>query len=173
MDFIGTLAGTLGVDSKKAEAVAGALLGAAKAEAPAEEGAKLDSAVPELGGWMATAKQMMGAAAPAAPAASAASSGGGLLGGLMQAAGSGIGNDLLGAIAGKQAQQTASAVALLGQLGLDTSKAALAAPVILDFLKSRLGEEWTDRLLQAAPMLAGLVQQKAEGSPSKGLFGLF
>lgn len=148
MDLISTLAGAMGVPAEQAQAVAGLVLGTAKSQVSEKDAGlagQIGAAIPELDGWQAAAKQQTQAAAP---------SGGGLLGGLMSAASSGLGNQLLGAVAGQQAAEGAALVGLLGKLGLSAQHASLAAPVLLDFLKSRLGEGTVKQILTYAPMLS-------------------
>lgn len=174
MDVVAAVSERLGVDPGKATAVLGAVLGAARAQVPEAESNHLDAKIPELGGWIAAAGRQVGGLgdpAPPPPATDAAatepaSSVGGLLGGLLHAAGSGIGNELLGAVAGKQAQQTAAAAALLDGLGLSAEHAAMVAPVILDFLRVRLGADWTDRIVGAAPLLSGWLAPAPAGGAS-------
>lgn len=194
MDLIGSLVSTLGVAPDQAKAVAGVVLGGVQqklgAESP-EAAGKLSAAVPELGGWQAAAAKLMGGAAatapePAsglgalggllggfgAPAAPAASPGfGSLLGAAAGAAGAsgGLGG-LLGAAAtalgGEEARQTAAVVGVLSKLNIDASKAAMVAPAVLSFLKSRLDASTLNTVLQFAPMLAGLVGGGAAMAPA-------
>lgn len=145
MDLIEQLAGTLGIDAKAAQAVAGVVLGAARDQVPDEETAKLDEAVPEIGDWSSVADQVLDSASEEAS--------GGLFGAIARFAGSGVGNDLVGAVLGEDAQDTAQIVALFKSIGLKTEHASLAAPIVLNFLVERVGQEWTDRILQGAPML--------------------
>ncbi|RME20388.1 MAG: hypothetical protein D6798_20570, partial [Deltaproteobacteria bacterium] len=63
MDLISQLAGTLGVDDAKAQAVAGAVLGRVQAEV-AESGGdeaaeQFSGAVPELAGWKEKAASLV------------------------------------------------------------------------------------------------------------------
>lgn len=146
MDLIGQLATTLGVDPKMAEAVAGQVLGMARDQAGDEETAKLDEAVPELQGWQATAQQVM--------ASGEGGGGGGLFGSLAEMASTGLGKELVGAVLGEEAEDTAVLVGLMNKLGLKAEHATMAAPVVKDFLEERIGSEWMDRLLQAAPLLS-------------------
>ena len=86
MDLIGALSSQLGIDSSKAEALAGGVLGAVRGQvaenASPEAAQQIDSAVPQLGGWMQTAQSMLGG--DEAEAAPAAESGlGGMLGGML------------------------------------------------------------------------------------------
>lgn len=154
MDLIGTLAETLGVDGKVAEALAGQLLGTAREQAGAAETAKLDEAVPEISRWEQTAHEVL------EEDSGATEGSGGLFGSLAQMAGTGIGKELVGAVLGDEAEDTAAIVALMSKLGLKTEHAAMAAPVVIDFLEDRIGKEWLDRLVSAAPMLSGFLARK-------------
>ena len=175
MDLIGQLASTMGIDETQAQALAGGVLGAVKGQMQEQVGgeaaAQLDAAVPELGGWAASAESVLGAAN------ASSSADGGMLGGLMSMAGSGVGNQLLGAVAGEQAQQTAMLIALAGKLGIDESKAGLAAPLVLSFLKDRLPAEWIDKAMMVAPFLTDTPAQggtpDAAGAVMGALGGLF
>ncbi len=164
MDLIGALAGQLGIDTNQAEAVAGAVLGSVRADAPATETAALEAAVPEMGDWEAKAKAMLADNTEL----SANEGDGGFFGNLLSSAGSGIGNQILGAVAGKEAAEKAAAVGLLGKLGLQPSHAALAAPLVLSFLESRLPEGTMSSLLKVAPMLVGLSAAKEEAPAAAG-----
>ncbi|MFT4627541.1 MAG: hypothetical protein ACI8PZ_006227 [Myxococcota bacterium] len=151
MDLITSLSSALGVDSSKAQALAGLVMGQVQEEV-AENGdpgqaAQVAGAVPELDAWKEKAAEL---------AESPTDSGGGLMGGLMGAASSGLGQQLIGAVGGKGAQEQAQFVALVSKLGLQPSHAALAAPVVLGFLKERLGPDMLGQLLSVAPMLGGL-----------------
>jgi hypothetical protein len=164
MDLVSTLASALNVEPRAAEAVAGAVLGTVKgqaADSDASEGAEdaLESAVPELSGWMDTAKEV------AAENDDSADLGG--LGGLLGAMGSGAGNQLLGAVAGKSAQNAALLGSVLGSLGLNASMAQVAAPIVLQFLESRMDAGTLQTLLSVAPMLTG----KTEGGSAGGMMG--
>ena len=68
MDLIGQLAGTLGVDSSKAEGAAGAILGVIKQHAPPGALDGLAQSAPQMAGWIDKAGPLL-------------ASGGGLLGG--------------------------------------------------------------------------------------------
>jgi hypothetical protein len=136
MDLIGQLAGQLGIAPAQAQAIAGTVLGAAQRQAPPEAAAEMSSAIPEMSDWQQQAE-----------AAPAPSGGLGGLGGLFGAA--------AGALGGQQARDAAAIVTLLGRFGLDPSKAATVAPIILSFLKERLDGQVLQTILQAAPMLAG------------------
>ena len=115
MDFIGTLADTLGVDADMAQAVAGTVLGMARDQVGDEETAKLNEAVPEIDGWQSMANSVL------SQASSEESSGsGGLFGAIANLAGSGLGNELVGAVMGEDAQEAATVVGLMSKLGLKT-----------------------------------------------------
>lgn len=159
MDLVTTIAQQVGIDPQQAQAVAGAVLGAVRGQVPAEEAQQLESAVPELGGWAQAAEQVM-----AAPAA--AEGGGGLLGSLIQAAGGAIGTQVIGAVAGEDAGRAAGVLGLLSRLGLKAEHAAAVAPMVVEFLVQRMGKEWTDRIVAAAPVLASLT------GGSSGLSGI-
>lgn len=151
MDLISTLAGAMGIPEEQAKAVAGLALGTAKSQVAEQDpglAGKLAAAVPELAGWQAAADAQTAAPPP---------SGGGLLGGLMSAASGGLGNQLLGAVAGPQAAQGAALVGLLSKLGLSAQHAGLAAPILLKFLESRLGPDQVQQVLTYAPMLASMI----------------
>jgi hypothetical protein len=165
MDLIGSLASAAGIDARSATAVAGAVLGLAKQQSGDDETAKLQEAIPELSGWEETAKAVASEAAPAEEEE------GGIMSGLLSAAGSGLGNQLLGAVAGEGAAEKAAAVSVLSKLGLQPAHAALVAPVVLSFLEQRLGGEWSDRIVAAAPILAGL-KQPAKEEPESPLGGI-
>ena len=137
MDLISQLSSTLGIDSTKTQALAGTVLGAVQRQTGGQDAAAISEAVPELAQWSEKAE-----------GAQQSSGMGGLLGAAM------------GAIGGQGAQDAAGVVAMLSQLGLDSSKAALVAPVLVQFLEERLSSDVLQRVLSAAPMLSGLVQDK-------------
>ena len=176
MDFIGTLAGQLGVDNNKAQAVAGSVLGAIRGQvqenAGAEATAQMDEAIPQLGGWMQVAKSAIGGKAePEAPA----SAPGGGLSGLFEAASSGNTGGLLsaaaGALGGEEAQDIAKVGVILSGLGIDAGKATMAAPLVVSFLKERLGEGTFDMVLKAAPLLSSLKGAGGEDGGGGGIAG--
>lgn len=178
MDLIGTLSSTLGIDNTKAEAVAGTVLGAVRGQvaenASPDATAQMDAAIPQLSGWMATAKSLIGGKAePEAPA----SAPGGGLSGLFEAAQSGSAGGLFGAgasaLGGKDAGDIAKIGVILNSFGVDGGKAAMAAPVIVSFLKDKLPDSVFDTVLSAAPLLASLKQGggSAGGSAGGGIAG--
>ncbi|MFT5683828.1 MAG: hypothetical protein ACI8RZ_004760 [Myxococcota bacterium] len=136
MDLISQLSSTLGLSPEKTQALAGTVLGAVKSQAGGDADA-ISEAVPELETWSAKAE---GLTEPTG------------MGGLLGSA--------IGAIGGQGAQEAAGVAAALSKLGLDSSKAALVAPVVINFLTERLSPDVLQRVLSAAPMLSGLVQDK-------------
>jgi len=153
MDLISSLTSGLGIDPKQAQGLAGGVLGMVQSQLSDNNGpeaaAQMQQAIPEMSGWQQTASSMMGGGGDGGGMLGAAASafGGGSSGGLLQAA--------AGAIGGKSAQQASQMVGLLGGLGLDAKYGAMAAPLILSFLKDRLPSGVLDMALQAAPMLFG------------------
>lgn len=167
MDLIGQLSQQLGVDSTQAQGLAGSLLklvqGTVKDKLGADAADQMGKAIPEMQGW----QQAAGAAAPEA------GSGGGLmgsLGGLLGGQGQ-SGGGLMGALGGAAAQagEVAGVVALLQRFNLDAGKASLVAPLLLNFLKSRLDPKLVSGILSVMPMLANL--GGGGGSPGGGAPG--
>lgn len=162
VDLIGSLVSQLGVDEHKAKALAGGVMGlvtnSVKEEAGEDEAAALKAAVPEMGGWQEQARAALGGGG-----------GGGLLGGLLGGGGGGLIGSLAGAVGGQKAQDTVAIIQILERFDVDTSKAALVAPLILDFLKDKLSPELLGTVLKAAPMLGG--GEEAEGQSGGGLGG--
>jgi hypothetical protein len=80
---------------------------------------------------------------------------------------------MLGAIGGAAAQagEVAAVVSLLGRFNIDASKATLVAPLLLDFLKSRLDPGLISKILAVVPMLAG-AGGNTPGGGGGGLGGL-
>ncbi len=162
MDLVQSLAAAMGVQENQATALAGLVLGTAKAQAGDAEAQKLEEAVPELDGWVEQAK---------AEAATAEDEPG-MMDDLARFASSGLGGSLLGAVAGEEAAEKAQLVALMGRAGLAPAHATLAAPVVLNFLEARLGDVWMDRLMAAAPILTGVKQASAEADGDSGAMGV-
>lgn len=150
MDLIGALTSQLGVDTSAAQAVAGAVLGPVRDGLGGSDASALDRAVPELEGWQAKAAEVT---------AEPSSGLGGLLGGS-----GGLLGSALGAVAGQGAKDAAALAGVLGALGLDASKASLAAPLLLGFLKERLPADLLDKALALAPLLGG-DEQAPSGEP--------
>lgn len=159
MDLIGQLTQQLGVNPQQAQGLAGSVLGlvqgAVKEKLGDDAAGQVAQAVPELSGWQQAAQ----AQAPAGDA------GGGLmgaLGGLMGgapsqgSAGGGLGG-LMGALGGaaSQAGEIAALVSVAQRFNIDASKATLIAPIVLNFLKSRLDPGLVSKILAVVPMLAG------------------
>lgn len=184
MDFIGQLSQQLGVQPTQAQGLAGSLMkmvqGAVQEKMGPEAAQQLHQAIPEAQGWQQQAE------AHAAPAA-APSSGEGLmgalggLGGLLggqdgqgQAASGGGG--LMGALGGAMAQagEVAAIASLLQRFNIDGGKAVMVAPLLLNFLKSRLDPKLVTGILAAMPMLANLVGggHTPEGGGTQGGGGL-
>ncbi len=160
MDLIGSLASTLGVEEGQAQALAGGVMGLVKDQVGGEEGEEtaqqLEAAVPEMGGWQAKAAELAGGG------------GGGLMDSLTGGGGGGLLGSLAGAVGGEQAQGTVAVVGLLQKFNIDSSKAALVAPLILNFLKDRLSPEMMGMVMKAAPMLMGGGE---EGTDEEGGLG--
>jgi predicted lipid-binding transport protein (Tim44 family) len=136
------------------------VLGQVRGSVDDEAGGVMDQAIPELGDWSKAADQV--AAAPAEEDDGA----GGFLGGLL---GSAAGNKLIGAVAGEEAQETAQMVSMLSKLGIEPSKAMMAAPLVKQFLEERLPGDWGQRILKAAPALLGIEEEEEEPSMAKEL----
>ncbi len=159
MDLIGQLSQQLGVDSQQAQGLAGSLLklvqGTVKEKMGPDAADQMGKAIPEMNGWEQ-------AAATQSPQPQAGGGGGlmGALGGLMgggqgQSGGGGLMGALGGALGG-QAGEMAGVVALLQRFNLDAGKASLVAPLLLNFLKSRLDPKLVSGILAVMPMLANL-----------------
>ncbi|WP_224245044.1 DUF2780 domain-containing protein [Hyalangium gracile] len=170
MDLIGQLSQQLGVNPQQAQGLAGSVLGliqgTVKEKLGADAAGQVAGAVPELQGWQQAAQ----AQAPAADA------GGGLmgaLGGLMGGGSSsgGLGG-ALGALGGavSQAGEVAALVSLAQRFNIDASKATLIAPIVLNFLKSRLDPGLVSKILAVVPMLAG-ASGGGSGTPGGGGLG--
>ncbi|NOJ94349.1 hypothetical protein HMI51_15595 [Corallococcus coralloides] len=159
MDLIGQLSQQLGVDGTQAQGLAGSLLklvqGTVQEKVGPDAARQMDQAIPEMQGWQQQAQ-------------SPAADGGGLmgaLGGMLGGAGGGGGGGLMGALGGAAAHagEVAGVVAILQRFNLDTSKATLVAPLLLNFLKSRLDPGLVGKILAVMPMLAG-----GSGGPQGG-----
>ena len=182
MDFIGAISKQLGIPENMAQAAAGATLGMVQktvSESGEESAASaIGQAIPELDGWKAKAAE------EATPAEDTRDIGdilgglmsggdaGGAAAGLMGALGGGGGaGGLLGGLAqqlgGPEAKQMAALVGVFGKLGIDPAKAAMAAPIALDFLKERLDPGLLDTVLKASPMLLSLVGGGDEPAAAK------
>jgi hypothetical protein len=173
MDLIGQLSQQLGVDSQRAQGLAGSLLkllqGTVKEKMGPDAADQMGKAIPEMNGWEQAAAQ--------APQPESGGGGGlmGALGGLMGGQGSSqSGGGLMGALGGAlggQAGEVAGVVALLQRFNLDAGKASLVAPLLLDFLKSRLDPKLVSGILAVMPMLANLGGGGGGGSPGGGSQG--
>ncbi len=173
MDLIGQLTQQLGVNPQQAQGLAGSVLGLVQSTVKEKLGdgaaSQVAQAVPEMQGWQ-----------QAAQTAPAADDGGGLmgaLGGLMGGGGSAGGSGggglggMLGALGGaaSQAGEVAALVSLAQRFNIDASKATLVAPIVLNFLKSRLDPGLVSKILTVVPMLAGA--GGGTGGPSGGGLG--
>lgn len=164
MDLIGQLTQHLGVNSQQAQGLAGTVLGLVQGtvkEKLGEDAARqVGDAVPELQGWQQAAQ----AATPPAD------TGGGMLGALGGMLGGGTSQGglggMLGALGGaaSQAGDVAALVSLAQRFNIDPSKVTLVAPLVLDFLKSRLDPGLVSKILSVVPMLTG----GGSGNPSGG-----
>lgn len=157
MDLIGTLSSQLGIPADQAQAVAGGVLGALQSKVKGELGdqvaGQLGQAVPELSGWQAKAGQLLGGGGGGG-GGDVMSALGGMLGGGGGAGG--LAGALGGAVSALTGNGEAAALAgLIGKLGLDPGKAAMVAPMALEFLKSRLNPELLGTVLKVAPFLTG------------------
>ncbi len=156
MDIIGDLTSQLGISSDKAQALAGSVVGLIggrlKEEFGEESTRELEDKIPELDEWKRAAERVVGTE-------SESSEGGlsGLLAGVMgggdDAQGGGLLGSALGALSG--ARDINVIATILSKIGLDASKAALVAPLLLNFLKSRVGEGTLKQIMSVAPMLTG------------------
>jgi hypothetical protein len=159
MDLIAQLAGTLGLEENQAQALAGTVIGgvqSAVADEDPEKAAAIGSAVPELGGWQSAAGSLLGGGDEGGGAAGGL---GGLLGGLAGGGGGAAGllGAAAGALGGQEAKDTLAVVGILNKFDVDAGKAAMVAPLILNFLKSRVEPGTLSTILAVAPMLAGAV----------------
>ncbi|PTL80467.1 DUF2780 domain-containing protein [Vitiosangium sp. GDMCC 1.1324] len=160
MDFIGQLSQQLGVDSNQAQGLAGSLLklvqGTVQEKMGPQAADQLGQAIPEMQGWQqqAEAQTQQGGAGEGGGLMGALGGLGGLLGGQGQSGGGGLMGALGGAMG--QAGEVAGLVALLQRFNLDAGKASLVAPLLLNFLKSRLDPKLVGGILAVMPMLANL-----------------
>lgn len=162
MDLIGMLSGQLGISEDKAKALAGSSLGALKGFVQEEDeqpgqgqaaAAEIDEAVPELGAWQAKASEL-----GASPQGGITGALGGLLGG-----DSPLGDLLGGAIGEDNAAQAKDMLALAGTLealNLSPGMASKVAPMLLSFLQSRLSPATLGVVMQAAPFLTKIAQER-------------
>ncbi|MCP4810334.1 MAG: hypothetical protein GY913_04770 [Proteobacteria bacterium] len=163
MDLIGQLGSTLGLETIQAAALAGsALSGIQGAVADNDEGAaaELAAAVPELDDWKKTADATLGEE----------ESGG--LGGPLGGGAGGLLGAAAGALGGQEAQNTVAIAGVLAKLDVSPGKAALVAPIILSFLKTRMKPETLQMVITAAPMLAALKGDDDEGAEAPAAGGV-
>ncbi len=167
MDLIGQLSQQLGVDGTQAQGLAGSLLklvqGTVQEKVGPDAARQMGQAIPEMQGW-----QQQAAQAPAGD-------GGGLMGALGgMLGGAGGGGGLMGALGGAAAHagEVAGMVAILQRFNLDAGKATLVAPLLLDFLKSRLDPGLVGKILAVVPLLAGGSGGAASPQGGGGLGGM-
>lgn len=179
MQLIEQLSQQLGVDGDKAQALAGALLGsvqnAVTEKVSASAGEQVAAAVPELGAWKDKAGALLGGGGDEGGSglggmlgalAGGGGGGGGGMGGMLgalaggsddkQEGGAGLG-DMLGALAGGSGSSAGPAmlIAVLGKIGVDSDKASMIAPIVWQFLESRLDGDLLDKIKGAVPFLSG------------------
>ncbi len=123
----------LGIDNDTARNATGGLLGMIKDQASGGDFSALLGALP---GAEETMK--------AATTAKTADSGGGLLGNVMQMAGSALGGD-----AGK----ALNVASMLENFGLDLDKAGPFVSLFLNFIKGKAGSELIGKIMQQIPAL--------------------
>jgi hypothetical protein len=156
MDLINQLATQLDLDTTQAKGLAGTLLGKVGEAAGPEAAQAIGQSVPELDQWSQ-------AAANPEPEQV------GLLGGFL----GGGGSALIGSVMGEGAQETAEIASMLSKLGIEPTKALMAAPLIKQFIEERLPEEWSGRIVDAASALLGAKDEPKEPQPEglKGAIG--
>ncbi len=174
MDFIGQLSQQLGVDNNQAQGLAGSLLklvqGTVKEKMGTEAADQLGQSIPEMQNWQQAAQAQAPAESGGGGLMGALGGLGGMLGGQGQ---SGGGGGLMGALGGAvgHAGEVAGVVALLQRFNIDAGKASLVAPLLLNFLKSRLDPKLVGGILSVMPMLANVGGGGAQGGGG-GLGGL-
>ena len=168
MDLIGQLSQQLGVNGTQAQGLAGSLLklvqGTVKEKLGPDASDQMGQAIPEMEGWQQ---------APSTTSApqTAPDAGGGLmgaLGNLMSGQEGGTGG-MMSALG--QAGDVAAVVSLLGRFNIDASKASLVAPLLLNFLKSRLDPALVGRILSVVPLLSGGGGSGGGNTPGGGGLG--
>jgi hypothetical protein len=175
MDLIGSLTQQLGIDSNKATGLAGGLMGLVQSQVKQHLG---DDVAKQIAGAIPEAANWQQAAAPAAPSAGGLGdmlgAVAGMAGGNAQSgAGAAMGmlGGLLGGDAGaalKQAGDVAALSGLLGKLNIGSDKAMLVAPMLLNFLKSKLDPGLVSKVLGALPMLAAVTGGGGAAAPQPG-----
>ncbi len=130
MNLIENLSSQLGIDTSKAEGLAGAALGFIQGQVAdkvgGQEAAAVQSAIPEMDAWVDKAPSGEGS------------------GGILGAAAGLMGGGDLGQL-----------VSSASKLGLDAGAVQKALPLIVDFLKSRLDDQTLAKVLGALPFLKG------------------
>ncbi len=167
MDLIANLSSQLGLDTEKAQGLAGAVLGKLEEQVGQKLGgadaAALRSQLPELEGWKSKVPALEGGGVASGLLGGAATLGGGLLGGAGSLLG-GAGGLLGGSSGGLDA---AALVQLAVKAGLGGGAAEKLVPVVVSFLKSRLDPNLLAKVLSVVPGLEKL----AGGGSGGGLLG--
>lgn len=149
MDIIAAVADKLGIPASAAEGAVGSLLGVIKQAAPPDAVAAIEQKVPEAAQWASAAPDAGGGASEGL---------GGLVGGLLG-----------GTNAGPLAALTGS----LSKLGIGPDGVGQLVPLVLQFLKGRVGDGVVSKIMGAVPMLTQLGAGEAGGSPLGALGSLF
>ena len=161
-DLISNLASALGVPAQTAESAAGAIFGALHKAAPAGALDELLKHAPEVASWISKAPSAAGGGLLEAASGALGGSGGGLLGGLASAA---------------QGVAAVEAIAaMLQKAGVPPSLTEKVLPLVIGFVKDKLGAEGFAQLAQKVPMLnelAGAAEGGVAGALSGALGGLF
>jgi hypothetical protein len=156
MNLIESVSSRLGLSARAAEGAVGSVLALVKLHAPAETFAVVEERAPEIQSWMAVAAEAPG-------------EGGGLLGGVL---GSMLGAGGLGGLAASLGANgpLGNVVASLSRYGVNADKVGTLVPLIVQFLRSKVGDAVVGKLLAAVPILPNL----AGGSPgSRALLARF
>jgi hypothetical protein len=147
MDIIAAVTEKLGIPAAAAEGAVGSLLGVIKQAAPPDAAAAIEQQVPEATKWAASAPDAGDGAADGL---------GGLVGGL-----------LAGTSAGPLAALTGS----LSKLGIGADSIGQLVPLVLQFLKGRVGDGVVAKILGAVPALAQLGGGESGGASPLGALG--
>jgi hypothetical protein len=174
MDLIGQLTQQLGVNPQQAQGLAGSVLGLVQGTVKEKLGddaaGQVAQAVPEMKGWQQAAQ----AQAPSGEAGGGLMGAlGGLMGGGSSPGGQGGLGGMLGSLGGaaSHAGEVAALVSLAQRFNIDASKVTLIAPIVLNFLKSRLDPGLVSKILAVVPMLAGGSGGGGSGTPGGGGLG--
>ncbi|HEX2658359.1 MAG TPA: DUF2780 domain-containing protein [Polyangia bacterium] len=153
MDIIATVTEKLGIPTSAAEGAVGSLLGVIKQAAPPEAAAAIEQKVPEAAQWAASAPEGGEGGEGGSDAL------GGLVGGLL---------------GGTSAGPLAALTGQLSKLGIGADSIGQLVPLVLQFLKGRVGDGVVAKIMGALPMLGQLGGgEGGGGSPLGALGGLF